>query len=103
MDGGSGLNILYVEAFDAMGIPRSRLRPSKAPFHGVVTRKDAFPIGRIDLPVTFGTLQNFRKEVLTFEVVSFLVTYHAIFGRSAYVKFMVVSNYTYLKLKIPGP
>jgi hypothetical protein len=26
-----------------------------------------------------------------------------ILGRSAYVKFMAVPNYTYLKLKIPGP
>jgi hypothetical protein len=28
MDGGSGLNILYVDTLDAMGIDRSRLRPS---------------------------------------------------------------------------
>jgi predicted RNase H-like HicB family nuclease len=28
--------------------------------------------------------------------------YHAILGRPAYVKFMVVPNYTYLKLKIPS-
>ena len=54
----------------------------------MVPGKDAFPIGRIDLPVTFGTLQNFRKEVLTFEVVGFPGTYHAIFGRPAYAKFM---------------
>ena len=54
MDGGSGLNILYVEAFDALGISRSRLRLSTAPFHDVVPGKDAFPIGQINLPVTFG-------------------------------------------------
>jgi hypothetical protein len=29
--------------------------------------------------------------------------YHAILGRSAYAKFMVVPNYTYLKLKIHDP
>jgi hypothetical protein len=29
--------------------------------------------------------------------------YHVILGRPTYVKFMVVPNYTYLKLKIPGP
>jgi hypothetical protein len=29
-------------------------------------------------------------------------TYHAILERPAYVKFMVVLNYTYHKLKIPG-
>jgi hypothetical protein len=36
-------------------------------------------------------------------VVGFSRTYHAILGRSAYTKFMAVPNYTYLKLKIPGP
>jgi hypothetical protein len=64
---------------------------------------EALPIGKIDLPVTFGDLQNFHIEILTFEVVGFSGTYHAILGRPAYVKFMAMPNYTYLKLKIPGP
>ena len=42
-------------------------------------------------------------ETLTFEVVGFHGTYHAILGRPCYVKFMAVPIYTYLKLKIPGP
>ena len=29
--------------------------------------------------------------------------YHSILGRPAYAKFMAVPNYTYLKLKLPGP
>ena len=29
--------------------------------------------------------------------------YHAILGRPCYAKFMAVPNYTYLKLKMPGP
>ena len=61
------------------------------------------PLGRIDLPVCFGTPSNYRKEVLTFEVVGFKGTYHAILGRSCYAKFMAVPNCTYLKLKMPGP
>jgi hypothetical protein len=36
-------------------------------------------------------------------VVGFRGTYHAVLGRSCYAKFMVVPNYTYLKLKMPGP
>ena len=51
----------------------------------------------------FGDRANFRSEVLTFEVVDFLGSYHAILGRSCYAKFMVIPNYTYLKLKMPGP
>jgi hypothetical protein len=61
------------------------------------------PVGRIDLPICFGTPSNFRKETLTFKVVGFHRTYHAILGRPCYAKFMAVPNYTYLKLKIPGP
>jgi hypothetical protein len=44
-----------------------------------------------------------EKEALTFEVVGFRGTYHAVLGRSCYAKFMAVPNYTYLKLKMPGP
>jgi hypothetical protein len=61
------------------------------------------PLGQIDLPVFFGTPTNFRKEVHTFEVVGFRGTYHTVLGRQCYAKFMVIPNYTYLKLKMPGP
>ena len=81
MDGGSGLNILYAETLDAMGVDRSKLRPTGAPFHGVVPGHRAVPLGQIDMPVTFGTPKNFRKETLTFEVVGFQGAYHAILDR----------------------
>ncbi|XP_066311228.1 uncharacterized protein [Miscanthus floridulus] len=55
------------------------------------------------MPITFGDRANFRSEVLTFEVVDFLGSYHAILGRPCYTKFMVIPNYTYLKLKMPRP
>jgi hypothetical protein len=63
---------------------------------------EALPLRHIDLPVKFRDVQNFHTETLTFEVVGFSGTYHAILGRPTYAKFMVVPNYTYLKLKIPG-
>jgi hypothetical protein len=40
----------------------------------------AIPLGEINLPVYFGTPSNFRRETLTFEVVGFRGTYHAILG-----------------------
>ena len=61
------------------------------------------PLGQIDLPITFGDPTNYRTETLTFEVVGFHGTYHAILGHLCYTKFMTVPNYTYLKLKMPGP
>ena len=39
MDGGNGLNILYTETLDAMGIDRSCVRLAGAPFHGIMPRK----------------------------------------------------------------
>ena len=54
MDGGSGLNVLYASTLDRMGIPRSSLYPSKAPFYGIVLGKEAVPLRPIPLNVTFG-------------------------------------------------
>ena len=71
MDGGSSLNIIYLETLDLLGIDRGRLQPCAGGFHGVMPGKKALPVGRIDLPVCFGTAANFRKETLTFEVVGF--------------------------------
>jgi hypothetical protein len=86
-----------------LGVDRSEVQAGAAPFHGIVPGKRILPHGRIDLPVCFRTPSNFQKEALTFEVVGFRGTYHAVFGRPCYAKFMVVPNYTYLKLKMPGP
>jgi hypothetical protein len=103
MDGGSSLNILYAHTLRLLGIGLDQLRPSITPFHGVAPGKRVQPLGQIDLPVWFGTPNNYRKEMLTFEVVGFRGTCHAILGRPCYAKFMAVPNYTYLKMKMPGP
>jgi hypothetical protein len=103
MDGGSSLNIIYAETLGLLGIDLSTIRASAAPFHGIIPGKRVLPLGQLDLPVCFGTPSNFRRETLTFEVVGFRETYHAVLGRPCYAKFMAVPNYTYLKLKMPGP
>ena len=41
--------------------------------------------------------------MLTFEVVGFRGAYHAILGHPCCAKFMVIPNYTRLKMKMPGP
>jgi hypothetical protein len=103
MDRGSSLNILYAHTLRLLGIGLDQLRPSTTSFHGVAPGKRVQPFGQIDLPVWFGTPDNYRKKMLTFEVVGFRGAYHAILGRPCYAKFMVVPNYTYLKMKMPGP
>jgi hypothetical protein len=103
MDGGSNLNIIYVETLGLLHVDLSLVRAGAAPFHGIIPGKRVQPLGQIDLLVCFGTPSNFRRETLTFEVVRFRGTYHAMLGRPCYAKFMVVPNCTYLKLKMSGP
>jgi hypothetical protein len=103
MDGGSSLNIIYAETLGLLGIDLSTIRAGATPFHGIVPGKRVLPLGQLDLPVCFGTPSNFQKETLTFEVAGFRGTYHAVLGRPCYAKFMAAPNYTYLKLKMPGP
>jgi hypothetical protein len=69
-----------------------QLQPSTTPFHGVPPSKRVQPLRQIDLPVWFGTPDNFRKETLTFEVLGFRGAYHAILERLCYAEFMAVPN-----------
>jgi hypothetical protein len=103
MDGGSSLNIMFAETLGLLGIDLSMIRAGAAPFHGIIPSKRVLPLGQLDLPVCFGTPSNFHRETLTFKEVGFRGTYHAVLGRPCYAKFMVVPNYTYLNLKMPGP
>ena len=103
MDGGSSINILYYDTLKRMQLQDRQLIPTEIVFHGIVPGKSAKPIGKIYLEVAFGTVENFRSEIMSFEVVDLKSPYHALFGRPAYFKFMARPCYVYLKLKMPGP
>jgi hypothetical protein len=81
----------------------SKMTACDEPFYGVVPGKAAYPIGRVCLPVTFCTEENFRTEYLMFEVADFRCSYHAIFGRPMLAKFMAIPHHTYLIMKMPTP
>jgi hypothetical protein len=99
LDGGSFLNILFLKTFNQMGLSRSLLRTSWAPFHGIVPGAAATPVGQISLPITFGTRENFWTETIQFEVADFETAYNAFLGRLALTKFMAIPHYAYLVLK----
>jgi hypothetical protein len=73
------------------------------PIYGVVPGKAAYPIGRVCLPVTFGTQENFRTEYLTFEVADFRSSYQAILSGPMLTKFMAIPHHTYLIIKMSAP
>jgi hypothetical protein len=48
MDGGSSLNILYIDTLEAMGIPRACLQDSLFPFYVILPGMKAYPVGNND-------------------------------------------------------
>jgi hypothetical protein len=103
IDGGSSLNIIFKETLRKMEFDLTKMTACDEPFYGVVPGKAAYPIGRMCLPVTFSTEENFRMEYLTFEVADFRSSYHAIFRRPMLAKFMAIPHHTYLIMKMPAP
>ena len=69
-------------------------------FWGIIPRKVSLPLGHIILPVQFGTAKHFHVDYINYLVADFNMAYHAILGRLALAKFMVVPHYVYLVLKI---
>jgi hypothetical protein len=101
MDAGSGINLIYVRTLKAMCISLESLRPTDYSFHGIVPGGANYPLGKIELDVCFGYNNNYCREKLEFEIMDWPSQYHAILGRPAFAKFMVVPHYAYLTLKIP--
>jgi hypothetical protein len=103
IDGGSGLNIIFVDTLRKMDFDFKRLTECDETFFGIVPGKVTYPLGRASLPVKFGIEENFQMEYLSFEVADFKSSYHAILGRPMLARFMVVPHYTYLVLKMLAP
>jgi hypothetical protein len=71
-------------------------------FHGIIPGQPSTPIGRINLEVSYGTGENKRREMLTFEVASFDIGYNCILRRPFLLKFMAVIHTAYATVKMTG-
>jgi hypothetical protein len=103
IDGGSSINIMYLETFNRLKLADTNVEPAIYTFHGIVPGNKAYPIGRVTLPVTFGSPSNFRTEKVMFELVDFRSPYHCVIGRQTIAKFMEATHYAYNMMNIPGP
>ena len=81
-------------------MPYSQLQSTKL-FSGV-TNGSTVPIGKVRLPVTFGARDNYRTELIDFDVARIRLPYNTILGYPALAKFMAVTHHGYNVLKRPG-
>ena len=103
MDGGSGINLIFANTIRKISIAIENLAPSETTFHCIEPGKPVIPMGKIALDVVFGKPNNFRREVIEFDVVDWPSQYHAILGRPTFARFMAAPHYAYLMTKMPGP
>jgi hypothetical protein len=65
IDGGAGLNIIFLETLKKMGLDFVGLiTPTGIPFYRIVPDKAAMPLTQITLPIMFGTQANYRTEFI---------------------------------------
>ena len=59
-------------------------------------------MGQIRLPVTFGAYDNFRTELVDFDIAPIGLPYNAILGYPALAQFMAAMYPAYNLMKMPG-
>jgi hypothetical protein len=82
-----------------MGLNHNLLQLPDTPLYGFGGRV-IHAIGKVSLPVSFGTVQNARTEYLSFDVVMYY-PYNGILGRGFLNRFEAIMHQAYLCVKIP--
>jgi hypothetical protein len=59
-------------------------------------------LGKVVLPITFGTRDNYRAENVKFDVAEITLPYNGLLGRPALAQYMVAAHYAYNMIMIPA-
>jgi hypothetical protein len=101
VDNENQTNIIFLHAFDRMGINHSLKLADNSlyDFGG----KGTFSLEKIELPLSVGTTPNARIEQITFDIVDMVYPYNAIMGRGSINKLEAAIYGLYPCMKILCP
>ncbi|XP_065023311.1 uncharacterized protein LOC135649130 [Musa acuminata AAA Group] len=100
VDTGSSADILYLDAFQKLGLARRNLSPMCSALTDF-TGDSISPLGSISLPLTLGTPPRSKTVMTTFLVVDLPTAYNAILGRPTLNKVRAVVSTYYQTIKFP--
>jgi hypothetical protein len=101
VDTGSAADIIFARAFKQMQEPEDKIHDSTHPLCGFGGRQ-IVALGKITMPVTFGSVHTTRTEQVVFDIVDMEYPYNAIIGRGTLNAFEVILHPAYLCMKIPS-
>ncbi|XP_065027541.1 uncharacterized protein LOC135651404 [Musa acuminata AAA Group] len=98
VDTGSSTDILYLDAFQKLGLFRDALEPMSLALTGF-TGESISPLGMITLPLTLGEVPRTKTMIAIFLVVDLPTAYNAILGRPTLNKFRAIISTNHQTVK----
>jgi hypothetical protein len=95
VDTGSAVDIIFAKAFKQMQEQDDKIHDATHPLCGFGGRQ-IVALGKITMPITFGSVHNTRTEQVLFDIVDMDYPYNAIIGRGTLNAFEAVLHPTYL-------
>ena len=100
IDMGSSTGVLYLDAFQKLGLTKESLKPISTALTGF-TGDSVSPLGTVTLPLTLGTPPRTKTVMSTFLVVDLPTAYNAILGRPTLNKIRAVVSTYHQTVKFP--
>nr|XP_018685570.1 PREDICTED: uncharacterized protein LOC108953557 [Musa acuminata subsp. malaccensis] len=100
IDTGSSADVLYLDAFQKLGVTRDALEPMCSALTGF-TGNSISQLGAITLPLTLEVPPRSKTVIATFLVVDLPTAYNAILGRPTLNKIRAVISTYYQTVKFP--